>query len=133
MSLSDRSSLPTRSAELARALLLALGPLATLALSCEDTAGTGAVNAHFLRDQCEAGFNQPFSGTVSVFKTAELTGDSVATAHAGKRGSFTIKLTPGTYYLTAKALGGGSQCWGTKPAVVATGTTVHVDVTCDAD
>lgn len=59
MSLSDRSSLPTRSFEHALALLVA--PLALLTLSCEETAGSGAVNAHFLRDQCESGFNQPFA------------------------------------------------------------------------
>ena len=83
------------------------------------------------------GVNEPAPGTVSVFTSAGLTGKAVATAQAGTSGSFTVNLSPGTYYLAATSPRYGIDpapstppCRALGPTVVTTGGTVQADVIC---
>lgn len=73
-----------------------------------------------------------------MYTSPDLGGHAIATATAGTSGSFTVRLSPGTYYLAATSPGfgfvgpgtGPGPCRADGPAVVTSGDTVHTDVIC---
>lgn len=76
------------------------------------------------------GVNEPVPGTVSVFTSADLVGKAIATAQASTSGSFTVRLSPGTYYLAATSPR-YSSCNALRAVVITTGGRVQADVICN--
>ena len=84
------------------------------------------------------GTNKPAAGEVYVFTSASLTGTPTAKATTAPDGSFSLALSPGTYYLAATSPSftidpppAAPPCHGNTPAVVSPGSTSKVDVVCE--
>jgi hypothetical protein len=106
--------------------------------SSSTSAGQGSVTGTLrLVGGPAPGADNPAAGEVYAFTSASLTGTPTAKVKTGSNGSFSLNLSPGTYYLAATSPSfsidpppATPPCRGDKPAVVSRGTASRIDVLC---
>lgn len=83
------------------------------------------------------GTDKPVSGVVYAFTSSSVSGTAIVKVNTGSDGTFSLSLSPGTYYLAATSPSfaidpapATPPCRGEAPAVVSNGSTSHVEVVC---